>query len=57
MRKIVEKSSRNQELRMADLNKSQRTEKMMSTLKVEDVKEFIPNEEKILKRQPLGFKF
>ena len=57
IRKIIEKSSRNQELRMADLKKKERTEKMMNTLNLEDVKEFVPNEEKILKRQPLGFKF
>lgn len=57
IRKIVEKSSRNQELRMASLNKKQRTKKMMATLSIEDVKEFVPNEEKTLKRQPLGFKF
>lgn len=57
IRKIVEKSSRNQELRMASLSKKQRTKKMMATLSLEDVKEFVPNEEKLLKRQPLGFKF
>lgn len=57
IRKIVEKSSRNQELRMASLSKKQRTKKMMATLCIEDVKEFVPNEEKTLKRQPLGFKF
>lgn len=57
IRKIVEKSSRNQELRMASLSRKQRTKKMMATLSIEDVKEFVPNEEKTLKRQPLGFKF
>jgi len=57
IRKIVEKSSRNQELRMADMSKKQRTKKMMATLSIADVKEFVPNDEKILKRQPLGFKF
>jgi len=58
MRKIVEKACRNQELRMADLSKRQRTEKMMSTLTLEDVKEFEPGEEKLLqKRRPLGFSY
>lgn len=57
MRKIVEKSVRNQELRMADLNKNERTKEMMKTLSLEDVAEFIPGKEKKLKREPLGFKF
>jgi len=55
MRKIVEKSTRNHELRMADLGKRQRTKKMMSIITFEDVKEFVPNKDKVLKRQRLGF--
>ncbi len=57
MRKIVEKAVRNQELRMADLKKSLRTKKIMETLSVDDVTEFKPGEEKVLKRKPLGFQF
>ncbi|RLD52514.1 MAG: hypothetical protein DRJ05_17380, partial [Bacteroidetes bacterium] len=56
IRKIVEKSSRNQELRMADMDKKQRTEEMMSTLNIDDVKEFAPDEKRTLKRQAMGFK-
>jgi SpoVK/Ycf46/Vps4 family AAA+-type ATPase len=55
MRKIVEKSTRNHELRMADLGKKQRTKKMMNTITYEDVIEFVPNKDKVLKRQRLGF--
>jgi len=43
IRKIVEKSTRNHELRMAGLSKKQRTKKMMSTLNIDDVKEFDPS--------------
>ena len=57
IRKIIEKSSRNQELRMAGLNKKDRTKKMMSTLTLKDVEEFVPNNEKTLKRRPLGYKY
>ncbi|PLX01481.1 MAG: AAA family ATPase [Marinilabiliales bacterium] len=57
MRKIVEKAVRNQELRMADLKKSLRTKKIKETLSIDDVKEFKPGEEKVLKRKPLGFRF
>lgn len=56
IRKIVEKSSRNQELRMANLSKAKRTEKQISTLKLEDVADFVPSEEKTGQRQSLGFK-
>jgi SpoVK/Ycf46/Vps4 family AAA+-type ATPase len=57
IRKIVEKSHRNQELRMADIPKKSRTEGIMKTLSIDDVKEFIPDMEKSTQRQPLGFKF
>jgi len=40
VRKIVEKSIRNQYLRMADLPKNKRTKKMVSTLILDDVEEF-----------------
>ncbi|MCF6171302.1 MAG: AAA family ATPase [Bacteroidales bacterium] len=40
VRKMVEKSYRNQELRMASLAKAQRTKKAMATLILEDVQEF-----------------
>jgi len=55
IRKIVEKSTRNHELRMADIDKKQRTRKMMRTITLEDVKEFVPTRDKDLKRQRLGF--
>jgi len=57
IRKIVEKSTRNHELRMADLTKKQRTKKMMETIGVDDVKEFTPDKDKSSKRKPLGYKF
>ena len=57
IRKIVEKSARNQELRMADIPRKDRTKKLMTTLNIDDVQEFLPNKEKTQKRQPLGFKF
>ena len=57
IRKIIEKATRNQELRMADLNKKQRTEKMMSTITIDDVKEFVPSKDSISRKQTLGFKF
>ncbi len=56
VRKIVEKSYRNQELRMADIPKESRTEKVMTTLSVDDVKEFTPDITKSVQRKPLGFK-
>jgi len=56
IRKIVEKSSRNQELRMADLDKKKRTKAMMSTLTMADVKEFVADKERAQKRQTLGFR-
>jgi len=55
MRKIVEKSTRNHELRMADLSKTKRTKKMMATISIEDVKEFVPDKDKVLRRRSLGF--
>lgn len=57
IRKMVEKSSRNQELRMAGLKKKMRTEKVMSILSIDDVKEFIPKKVKQIKKPAMGFKF
>ena len=57
IRKIVEKSTRNHELRMADLSKKERTKKMMSTLSVDDVKEFEADTNKMKKRSSMGYKF
>lgn len=57
IRKIVEKSTRNHELRMADLSKKQRTKKMIATINIDDVREFDRNKDKTKHRQTLGFKF
>ncbi len=57
IRKIVEKSTRNQELRMADIPKKQRTKKIMSTLSIDDVKEFVADKTKLSTRKPLGYSF
>jgi SpoVK/Ycf46/Vps4 family AAA+-type ATPase len=55
VRKMVEKAHRNQELRMASLPKAKRTENAMSTLVLDDVKEF---QAKALKQaKGLGFKY
>ena len=40
IRKLVEKASRNQQLRMANLSKSKRTKAMMTNVLLEDVQEF-----------------
>ncbi len=56
IRKLVEKAFRNHELRMADLLKSKRTKKVMSTLTVEDLKGFEMQEEKP-QRPRIGFNF
>lgn len=55
IRKIVEKTSRNQKLRMANLPKAERTAKMMSTLLLEDVKEFVPGKERLRRNRMVGF--
>lgn len=57
MRKIVEKATRNQELRMADMKSNERTEKMITTLIIDDVKEFVPEVKNIGSDNSLGFKF
>ena len=54
IRKIVEKTVRNQELRMADLPKAQRTESAISSVILADVKEFVYT--KTPHKPTLGFK-
>ncbi len=56
MRKIVEKAIRNQELRMSDIPKTKRKSAMLNVVDIVDVMEFVPQNEKVLTRQPLGFK-
>lgn len=57
IRKIIEKSTRNHELRMADLGKAKRTKKLMSTISINDVEEFVPNKEKHGRSKTMGYKF
>jgi len=57
IRKIVEKSIRNHELRMADLSEKQLTKEMMSTIGMDDVKGFIPKKDIYSERKSLGYKF
>ncbi|MBN2638430.1 MAG: AAA family ATPase [Bacteroidales bacterium] len=54
MRKIVEKAVRNQEIRMAEMLKSERTKEMMSTVVLSDVAEFVPQVKN--ERPVLGFR-
>lgn len=54
MRKIVEKCIRNQELRMANLPKDKRTQKLISTVIIEDVLEF--DNTKQSQRVSIGYK-
>ena len=56
IRKLVERAYRSQELRMADLPKSKRTKKMMSTVTVEDLKGFEITEV-TAERPRIGFNF
>lgn len=56
IRKLVEKAYRNQQLRMANLAKNKRTKKMMSTVVIDDVKEFDISKELSLKQKSIGFK-
>jgi SpoVK/Ycf46/Vps4 family AAA+-type ATPase len=56
IRKVIEKAYRNHELRMADLPKSKRTQNVMTTLVLDDVKEFVPQEEDGITKG-IGFKF
>ena len=56
IRKLVEKSYRNQELRMANLEKAKRTKKMMGTLVLEDVLEFDTSKIVTSDRKSLGFR-
>lgn len=56
MRKIVEKTVRNQELRMASLDKNKRTKKMISTVTLDDVLEFDYSKTQQGKRTSIGYK-
>lgn len=56
IRKMVEKAYRNQELRMANLEKEERTKKIMATLSLEDVLEFDASKIEVSKRKSVGFK-
>lgn len=53
VRKIIEKAIRNQNLRMASIEKANRTESMILTLTIDDVKEF--TNEKLLQKRGIGF--
>ena len=56
IRKIVEKSFRNQQLRMANLSRKERTKTMMKTLVLEDVLEFDAKKLTSLKSSRIGYK-
>lgn len=56
IRKMVEKSFRNQELRMANLDKAKRTKKIMATLVLADVLEFDASKIEISGRKSVGFR-
>ena len=57
IRKVIEKAYRNHELRMADLPKAKRTDKVMKTLILDDVIEFVEDAEGGQKGKGIGFKF
>ncbi len=54
VRKIIEKCIKNQNLRMASLERSARTEEMIKTLQFEDVQEFVLTEQR---NKRIGFKY
>ena len=56
IRKMVEKSYRNQELRMANLEKSKRTKRIMATLVLDDVLEFDASKIETTGRKSVGFR-
>ncbi|MFD1293976.1 AAA family ATPase [Lutibacter holmesii] len=56
IRKIVEKTVRNQELRMANLTKKQRTNQMISTVEIDDVIEFNSDKIEENKSVRIGYK-
>lgn len=56
IRKLVEKAYRNQELRMANLEKVKRTKKVMATLVLDDVLEFDTSKLETSKRKSVGYK-
>ena len=53
VRKMVEKAIRNQHLRMASMDKAQRTEQMIFTLSLDDVDDFEMKE--AFKKKGIGF--
>ena len=53
IRKIVEQAIRNQHLRMANLSSEERTEEMVITITIDDVKDFNLMEEEV--RRGIGF--
>ena len=56
IRKLVEKANRNQQLRMANLVKSKRTKKMMTSIILADVIEFDNSKELSLASKTIGYK-
>lgn len=59
VRKVMEEAIKNQHLRLARMDPSDRTNEMLSILTVDDVKEFKQNEEALarLRNKPVGFAF
>lgn len=55
MRKIAEKTIRNQELRMAGLSKKERTKTMIKTIALNDVSEFTIDKIEISQRVKIGY--
>jgi len=56
VRKIVEEVIKNQHLRLAKLDTSERTKDMIAVLTLEDVKEFVPSKNEIENKKTIGFK-
>ena len=56
IRKLVEKAFRNQELRMASLEKTKRTKKIQATLVLDDVLEFDASKVVTANRKSVGYK-
>ena len=56
VRKFVEEAIRNQHLRLSEMSKDERTEKMVQTLKFEDVEEFNTDVKPNIASSGIGFK-
>jgi hypothetical protein len=56
VRKVVQQAIKNQNLRMASIPKDQRTEELIRTLTIDDVKEFNENLEAANQGGGIGFK-